>query len=124
MFLSLKKYQKIHWLKSPTFTGPPLERDTRESLFVTCIIVLLCLCYLHGCFLFVCVTCIIFPAPAKALGSSTSTTAPGVGGSRSAAEKYLNICRQLEIFEYLWGILARFEYQKHELTPGMKKRVT
>ena len=82
-------------------------------VFVTCMVVF-----------FVCVTCIIFPAPAKALGSSTSTTAPGVGGSRSAAEKYLNICRQLEIFEYLWGILARFEYQKHELTPGMKKRVT
>ena len=90
---------------------------------VTCMVVCVCVTCMVV-FLFVCVTCIIFPAPAKALGSSTSTTAPGVGGSRSAAEKYLNICRQLEIFEYLWGILARFEYQKHELTPGMKKRVT
>ena len=27
----------------------------------------------------------IFPTPAKALGSSASTAAPGAGGSRSAA---------------------------------------
>ena len=30
-------------------------------------------------------TCMIFPTPAKALGSSASITAPGAGGSRSAA---------------------------------------